>query len=199
MIYVVAYLAAIVAANLTLTAVLDAGGSPWWSVVTAFAFIGADFTLRDGLTDAWRGRGLVWKMACLIAAGSVLSYVLNADSARIAWASAIAWGSAAIVDWAIYMALGRRPWMVRTTGSNIPSSAVDSTVFPWIAFGGLNVGLSIAQFVAKVGGGVLWAVVIGRLRIRCEWCGEGISREQGMVRRGFHADCRRTYEARALG
>src|SRR5262245_20787192 len=103
---VLLYLAAIVAANLILIAILEAGGSPWWSVAMAFAFIGADFTLRDGLTDAWRGRGLVWKMALLILAGSVLSYALNADSAKIAVASAVAWGSAAVVDWGIYMALG---------------------------------------------------------------------------------------------
>ena len=58
MIYVGGYLAAIIAANLVLTEILSRGGSPWWSVLTAFLFIGADFTLRDGLTDAWRGRGL---------------------------------------------------------------------------------------------------------------------------------------------
>ena len=49
MIYVGGYLAAIIAANLVLTEILSRGGSPWWSVLTAFLFIGADFTLRDGL------------------------------------------------------------------------------------------------------------------------------------------------------
>ena len=58
------------------------------------------------------------------------------------------------------MTLYNRPWMQRTTGSNIPSSAVDSLVFPWLAFGGLNVALTLAQFVAKVGGGLLWAYVL---------------------------------------
>src|SRR5262245_60811352 len=125
------YLAAIVAANLVLTEILSHGGSPWWSVLTAFLFIGADFTLRDGLTEAWRGRGLRWKMALLIIAGSMLSYALNADAARIAAASAIAWGAAAVVDWGVYVALWHRPWMVRTNGSNVPSSAVDSVLFPW--------------------------------------------------------------------
>jgi uncharacterized PurR-regulated membrane protein YhhQ (DUF165 family) len=161
MAYVAMYLAAIVAANLGLTALLPHFG-PWISVLTAFLFIGADFTLRDGLTEAWRGRGLVWKMGLLILAGSALSYALNADSARIAVASAVAWGTAALVDWGVYMSLYRRPWMVRTTGSNIPSSAVDSIVFPTLAFGGLNVALTVAQFVAKVGGGLVWAYIIGR-------------------------------------
>lgn len=159
MVYVLLYLLAIVAANLGLTALLPVYG-PWISVATAFVFIGADFTLRDGLTDAWRGRGLVWKMGLLICAGSALSYALNRDAAAIAVASAVAWGSAAIVDWACYMALYRRPWMQRTTGSNIPSSAVDSVVFPWLAFGGLNIALTLAQFAAKVGGGFLWAYLL---------------------------------------
>ena len=70
-------------------------------------------------------------------------------------ASAVAWGAAAIVDWFAYMRLYDRPWMQRTTGSNIPSSAVDSLVFPWLAFGGLNIALTLAQFVAKVGGGLV--------------------------------------------
>jgi uncharacterized PurR-regulated membrane protein YhhQ (DUF165 family) len=163
-IFVLAYLAAIVTANLTLTTILNAGGSPWWSVATALVFIGADFTLRDGLTDAWHDRHLMPKMAALIVAGSVLSYAMNASSARIATASAVAWGSAAVVDWLIYTALGARPWMVRTTGSNIPSSAVDSVIFPTLAFGGLNVALSVAQFVAKVAGGYIWALVLRRWR-----------------------------------
>jgi uncharacterized PurR-regulated membrane protein YhhQ (DUF165 family) len=159
LLYVILYLLAIVAANLGLTALLPIYG-PWISVATAFVFIGADFTLRDGLTDAWRGRGLVWKMGLLICAGSALSYALNRNAETIAVASAVAWGAAAIVDWACYMALYHRPWMQRTTGSNIPSSAVDSVVFPWLAFGGFNVALTIAQFVAKVGGGLVWAYLL---------------------------------------
>lgn len=159
MIFVLLYLAAIVAANLSLTALLPTYG-PWISVLIAFVFIGADFTLRDGLTDAWRHSGLKWKMALLIVAGSVVSYAFNTASARIAVASAVAWASAAVVDWAVYMRLFDRSWMTRTTGSNIPSSAVDSVVFPWLAFGGFNVALMLAQFAAKVLGGVLWAMVL---------------------------------------
>jgi hypothetical protein len=168
MTYVGLYLAAIVAANLILTEILSRGGSPWWSVLTAFLFIGADFTLRDGLTEAWRNHGLKWKMALLILAGSALSYALNADAKKIAVASAVAWGAAAIVDWFVYMRLYNRPWMQRTTGSNIPSSAVDSVVFPWLAFGGFNVALTIAQFIAKVGGGLLWAYVLRGRRVATE-------------------------------
>lgn len=165
MIYVALYLAAITAANLILTAILQAGGSVYWSVVTAFAFIGADLTLRDGLTDRWQGRGLVWKMGLLILAGSVLSYALNRDSSRIAVASAVAWGAAAIVDWTVYSLLLRRPWMVRTTGSNIPSSAVDSFVFPTLAFGAILWPLVLLQLAAKILGGLLWAKVLeGRRR-----------------------------------
>lgn len=161
---VLGYLAAIIAANLTLTAILQAGGSPWWSVVTALAFIGADLTLRDYLSDSWRGPGAVWRMGALILAGSLLSYWLNADSARIATASAVAWGVSAVVDWTIYLGLYRRPWMVRTTGSNVPASAVDSVVFPTLAFGGLDVWLSLGQFVAKVVGGYGWALILRRFR-----------------------------------
>ncbi len=169
--YVTLYLGLIVAANLILTRILQAGGSVWWSVLTAFLFIGGDFTLRDGLAESWKGRGMVWKMGLLILAGSSLSYALNRDSARIAAASAIAWGAAALVDWVVYTLLGRERWMIRTTGSNVPSSAVDSYLFPTIAFGGVNWALTLAQFVAKVGGGFLWALWLGRYRGTCKECG----------------------------
>src|SRR5262245_28324273 len=92
---VAGYLAAIVAANLSVT-----HWGPTAAVYNAFLFIGLDLTCRDRLHDLWHGR-LLRNMALLIVAGSVLSYVCGLllgsgpQVGRIALASCIAFGAAA--------------------------------------------------------------------------------------------------------
>jgi uncharacterized PurR-regulated membrane protein YhhQ (DUF165 family) len=130
------------------------------TIVNAFVFIGLDLVARDKLHDTWRRRGLWWKMALLIAAGSLLSYWLNRDAGPIALASCVAFGAAAIVDGLTYHWLRNRAWMVRANGSNVLAAAVDSILFPTIAFGALMPVIVLGQFVAKVFGGLLWSYLI---------------------------------------
>lgn len=156
------YLAAIVAANLIVTTY-----GPKWSIVTAFVLIGLDLTARDGLHDAWgtrHGRQLLPRMAALIVAGSGLSYLLNQDAGRVAVASCAAFAAAGLVDAVVYGLLSHKPRFDRITGSNIVAAAVDSIVFPAIAFGlPLMYDITVGQFAAKVGGGVIWAYLLVRL------------------------------------
>lgn len=91
--YIVLYLLAIVLANISV-----ARFGPSVAIVNAFLFIGLDLTARDKLHETWRGNGLLWKMAMLIAAGSVLSWVLNRNAGPIALASFVAFAAAASVD-----------------------------------------------------------------------------------------------------
>lgn len=154
-----AYLAAIVAANLTV-----AWWGPAWSIVNAFLFIGLDLTSRDRLHDAWHGKGLRWKMTLLVASGSTLSYLLNQSAGRIALASFVAFAAAGIVDVLIYEWALRRGTsrMRRINESNVGAAAVDSLLFPTIAFGGLMPLVTLGQFTAKVAGGFMWAWILGR-------------------------------------
>ena len=151
------YLAAIVTANLAV-----ARFGPGSSVIIAFLFIGLDLTLRDRLHDSWRGRGLAWRMGLLIGTGGVISYLVNVDAGRIAVASTVAFAGAATVDAVVYHMLGHRPFMVRANGSNVPAAAVDSILFPTIAFGSFLPWIVLGQFAAKVGGGFLWSLVLRR-------------------------------------
>jgi len=155
MIYVAMYLAAIVAANLTI-----AMWGPSMSIVNAFLFIGLDLTARDKLHEQWHGNRLVLKMAALIAAGSILSFVLNRNAGPIALASFVAFASAAIVDAVVFHRLRHQPRWLRINGSNVPSALVDSIVFPTLAFGALLPGIVLGQFAAKVFGGALWERII---------------------------------------
>jgi len=151
------YLAAVVGANLTVAAF-----GPAWSVVNAFVFIGFDLTSRDRLHREWHGNGLVWKMALLIAAGGAISWALNADAAQIAVASTISFVLSAIVDTLVFQGLRGRSWMAQVNGSNVASAAVDSIVFPTLAFGALLPFVVAGQFAAKVGGGYVWSRVLRR-------------------------------------
>lgn len=155
--FVSLYLIAIVAANL-LAAYFGPGITP----VVAFAFIGLDLTCRDRLHEAWRGRGLPWRMGALIVVGSLLSWLLNRSAGPIAIASCVAFTGAAITDALVYQALRGQSWMVRTNGSNVPAAMVDSLLFPTLAFGGFLPWVVLGQFIAKVAGGFCWAFVLRR-------------------------------------
>jgi len=154
------YLIAIVAANL-----LVARFGPSVSVLNAFLFIGLDLTARDRLHEAWQGRGLVWKMALLVGSGSALSWFLNRDAGRIALASFAAFALAGLVDSLAYHWLfkrGKGRWL-RVNGSDLASAAGGSVAFPALAFGfPLLWVVMLGQFVAKVGGGFVWSLILFR-------------------------------------
>lgn len=157
---IVLYLAAIVAANL-----LVARFGPAVTVLNAFLFIGLDLTTRDALHEQWQGRQLWPRMAALIAAGSALSWLLNREAGPIALASFVAFACAGAVDAVAYTLLGSRARLVRVNGSNVLSAAVDSLVFPTLAFGGLLWPVVLGQFAAKVAGGFVWSLLLARRRL----------------------------------
>ena len=153
------YLTAIVAANL-----LVAAFGPSIAIWSAFLFIGLDITARDTLHQAWQGRRLWLKMAALIAAGSLLSYLLNRSAGAIALASLAAFAASSTTDTLTYHLLRRRSWWVKVNGSNVASAAVDSLIFPTLAFGALLPVVVVGQFIAKVAGGAAWSFLLNRVR-----------------------------------
>jgi uncharacterized PurR-regulated membrane protein YhhQ (DUF165 family) len=150
------YLGAIVAANL-----VTATWGPGASIVNAFLLIGLDLSARDRLHEVWKGH-LARNMAALIAAGSALSWLLNRDAGPIAVASFAAFAAAATVDALVYQQLWRWPRLYRMNGSNVLSALTDSLVFPSLAFGGFMPLVTLGQWAAKVGGGFVWSLVLGR-------------------------------------
>ncbi len=146
------YAAAMTVANLTV-----AHFGPWVSPINAFVLIGLDLALRDWL----HVRLKAWQMGTLIASTGLLTYALNPAAGQIAVASACAFSAAALVDWATFARL-RGSWLLRANGSNVAGAAVDSLIFPTLAFGALMPHIVALQFVAKVAGGALWAWVLAR-------------------------------------
>jgi uncharacterized PurR-regulated membrane protein YhhQ (DUF165 family) len=148
---------AVYAAAMTLANLSVAAFGPSVTAINAFVLIGLDLALRDWL----HVRLKVWQMGALIAATGALTFVLNPAAGQIAVASACAFTAAALVDWATFIKL-RGSWLFRANGSNVAGAAVDSLVFPTIAFGALMPHIVATQFVAKVAGGALWAWLIAR-------------------------------------
>lgn len=148
------YLAAVVAANLVIAA-FGARLAP----LVAFVFIGLNLAARDRLHDLW-GRAVGRNMLGLIAAGGVLSYALNAGAARVALASVAAFALSETADALVYHARRHRPYLDRSNASNVVGAAVDSLVFPVLAFGGFPLGIIALQFVAKTAGGLFWSLVL---------------------------------------
>jgi hypothetical protein len=142
------YILAMVAANLLV----------WWlgkwsSPFIAFFLIGLDLTLRDVMHD----RLTRWQMLAVVLAGGAITWAVNPAAAHIAIASATAFTLSAAADWLAYTYLRDRPWLVRSNGSNVVGAAVDSVIFPTLAFGSFLPHIVALQFAAKVGGGAVWS------------------------------------------
>lgn len=153
---VIMYLAAIVAANVTV-----AMFGPQWSIVNAFLFIGLNLTSRDRLHDAW-GSDLRRNMLLLIVAGAGISALFGAG--RIALASAVAFGVSELADAVAYQFMsGKSKKIVQVNGSNVAGAAVDSILFPLLAFGWPPlIPIMLGQFAAKTLGGAVWSIVLFR-------------------------------------
>lgn len=146
------YGSAMILANLSVAAF-----GPAISPVNAFVLIGLDLALRDWL----HVRLKAWQMLALILATGLLTYLLNPAAGKIAIASACAFTAAAVVDWATFFKL-KGSWLFRSNGSNVAGAAVDSLIFPTLAFGALMPHIVAMQFIAKVAGGSIWAYILNK-------------------------------------
>lgn len=152
------YLAAIVAANLIITA-----EGPSATPYVALGLVALDLVARDVLHDRTSGRARIVLIAFLIVAGSVLSYALNADASQIALASGLAFAASLTVDTLVYQAVRYMPWLERSTLSNVASAIIDSAVFIAVAFPGFLWGTFAIQSGMKIAGGVLFALMLERV------------------------------------
>ena len=129
----------------------------WVSPINAFFFIGLDLALRDWLHIKLK----MWQMGALIASTGLLTYALNPAAGMIAIASALSFMLAASADWAVFTKI-TGSWIKRANMSNVAGAAVDSIVFPTIAFGVLMPEIIATQFVAKLAGGAMWSALLMR-------------------------------------
>lgn len=150
------YALAMTAANLSVAAF-----GPAISPVNAFFLIGLDLALRDLLHTRISQK----QMLALIIATGLITYGLNPTAGMIAIASASAFTAAALIDWVVFSRVAGS-WFKRSNVSNVAGAAVDSVVFPTVAFGALMPHIVLMQFAAKVAGGAVWALLINHFAAR---------------------------------
>lgn len=151
------YLSAIVLANLSVSYF-----GPMSTPINAFLFIAFDLVARDRLHEQWSHKHLWPKMLSLIAVGAILSWLLNKGAGMVAVASFVSFLFAGIADTITYQLLRDRSKLIKVNGSNVISAAVDSILFPTIAFGMFIPYAVLGQFAAKVFGGYLWSLILYR-------------------------------------
>ena len=156
MIYSAIFVLSIILANLTV-----AQFGPWVTPINAFLLIGLDLSLRDKLHDQWNGNP--FKIGSLIIVAGIVSFFVNPATGMIAIASVMAFCLSMIADAFVYDKLKSKPWMIKSNGSNIAGSGIDSIVFPTIAFGSLMWQIVAMQFLAKVLGGFVWSIFLKKV------------------------------------
>lgn len=147
------------AAAMTIANLLVVKFGPAVTPINAFVLIGLDLALRDWLHFRLRP----WQMGALIAGSGLLTWALNPAAQNIAIASAVSFTVAALIDWLVF-SKASGSWSARSMKSNVAGAAVDSLIFPTLAFGALMPAIVLAQFVAKVAGGALWTLAIARFQ-----------------------------------
>lgn len=144
------YIAALVIANS-----LIAAFGPWVSIINAFVLIGFDLAIRDYLHTKFKP----FEMLGLIVVSGVVTYFLNPASGIIAVASAAAFTGASLTDWAVF-SKASGTWFKKSNLSNTAGAAVDSLLFPTIAFGSLMPTIVLGQFLSKTFGGFIWSYIL---------------------------------------
>lgn len=151
---------AIYAASMLLANLLVLKFGPAVTPINAFFLIGLDLALRDWL----HVRLKPVQMGALILSVSLLTWLVNDAAQNIAIASAVAFCLAAVVDWYVFKTTSGT-WLRRSMVSNVAGAAVDSLVFPTLAFGALMPVIVLTQFAAKSMGGAMWAWLLSRRRM----------------------------------
>lgn len=151
--FILIYIVAVSLSNL-----LVAHYGAWITPVTAFVLIGLELVVRDLLHH----KLTKMQMIIVIFAAGVVSFLINHNALMIAVGSFVAVILSCTVDYAVYEKTTGTKFKKSNT-SNFFSSAVDSLVFPLIAFGSFMPIIVLAQWSAKFFGGLLWSIVF------CKW------------------------------
>jgi len=152
------FLCAAVAANMAVSAYGQSA-----LVFTAWVLIPFDLVTRDVLHEKW-GKSGVWpRMIALIAAGGLLTWIVNLDAARVALASVLAFVCSATINALVYHACRNKSRLMRMNTSNALAAVADSIIFPVVAFELVDLALCGTQAMSKFFGGVFWSFLFVRL------------------------------------
>lgn len=123
---------------------------PWITPINALVIIGADMVIRDRIQYE---NGFSWAIFCCLLAG-IITFLINPETQMIAVASFVSILLAGISS-ALVFKLKNGNFYSKSYPANVICAAIDSLVFPYVAFGSIMFDISLMQFIAKVVGATL--------------------------------------------
>lgn len=166
--YALAYVLTIFAANLAVLLFGVVPVAPGLMVPAGVYFAGLAFTLRDLTQDRLGQRAVLLAIAIGALLSAALSLLLPTSlpisPAQLALASGCAFLLSELLDFAVYTPLRSRNWLGAVAASNVVGLVVDSALFLWLAFGSLD--FLPGQVVGKASMTVLAVIVLTFLRRR---------------------------------
>lgn len=150
---IVAYVAMFVAANVSVSVF-----GVWVTPINALVLIAGDMVVRDRIQHDCGARASI--LSCLLAC--IITAIAMPDSGMIAVASFTS-AMVACVGSASVFRLRSGDFYSKSMPANIAAAAIDSVLFPLIAFDAIMPGVTLAQFAAKTIGSTVILLIMKRL------------------------------------
>ncbi len=129
-------------------------------IITALLLIPFDFVMRSYFHESWSGVELILKLGGLVLLASLITYLINQDSIKIATASVCAFLSAQITAGVFYQVFINKPYFYKVNGSDVLAIITDSIVFQIVAFEAINYSVTTWQIILKIIGGFFWYYIL---------------------------------------
>jgi hypothetical protein len=155
------YLAVLVAANLVVYTTGQVA-----LLLTGLVLVPLDFSIRVRLQEAWSGPGLWLRLAVLMVAGGGLTILVLPDASQVALASVSAFAAGSLLGAVVYAAALRWRTTVARGCSLGAMAAIDSVVFPMLAFEQVSGWLMVGQFLMKWLASGVFLVILNRVNRR---------------------------------
>jgi hypothetical protein len=125
-------------------------------VFTALFLIPFDFVMRCMFHEQWKGLELIIKLGSLVIIAGIATYLINSDSQNIAIGSSVGFIFAQVIAGIFYQLAIKKSYFIKVNGSDAFGIIADSVFFQIIAFGAIDINITISQIILKIIGGLFW-------------------------------------------
>ena len=139
-------------------------------IFTALFLIPFDFVMRCMFHEKWKGINLILNLGMLVAASSLITYLINKDAQHIAFGSVAGFVAAQIVAGIFYQAFIKKSYFIKVNGSDAVGIVFDSIIFQIVAFGVITPYITGSQILLKMVGGLFWYwLIFNKLKLQDKW------------------------------
>jgi uncharacterized PurR-regulated membrane protein YhhQ (DUF165 family) len=132
-------------------------------LLTGLILVPFDFAVRIQLQERWARSGVWIRLILLMVVGGVLTVLILPDARWVAIASVSAFVASSLAGALVYALLAHHEKRLARIASIGSMAALDSIVFPLLAFPEVSTGLMLAQCAMKWGAGLGFLAVLQRM------------------------------------